>query len=406
MKLLFIHQNMPGQYKHLVRHFAARGDEVTFITKPGKPDIAGVRKVTYSPQREPGRNTHHYLSYLESAVLHGQQVARVCLALKKSGWRPDIICAHPGWGEALFVKDVFEDSPLLSYCEFFYRAHGADVNFDPREPTDIDGLFRIRAKNCNLITSLDTCDRGIAPTWWQKRAHPAEYWPKIAVIHEGVDTAICKPDPAATITLPGGRKLTRADEVVTYVARNLEPYRGFPIFMRALDDICRRRPNATILVVGGDDVSYGRAPSDAKNWREKMLREVTIDPARVIFLGRVPYGTFLSILRLSRAHIYLTYPFVLSWSMLEAMATGCPIVGSRTGPVVEVVEDRVNGLLADFFQPAEVADRVVELLEDHDLRARVSERARETVVARYDLRSRCLPQQIELIEEMAGGRQA
>lgn len=404
MNLLFIHQNMPGQYKHLVRHYAARGDDVVFVTKPNKPDIAGVRKITYAPQREPGRNTHHYLGYLESAVLHGQQVGRVCFALQKRGWRPDVICAHPGWGEALFVKDVFTDSPLLSYCEFFYRAHGADVNFDPREPTDPDGQFRIRVKNCNLITALDTCDRGIAPTWWQKRAHPAAYWPKISVIHEGVDTEVCRPDPAATLKLPDGRTLTRDDEVVTYVARNLEPYRGFPTFMHAIEQICRRRPNAIILVVGGDEISYGRAPAGAKNWREKMMAEVSFDTSRVVFLGRVPYVTFLSVLRLSRAHVYLTYPFVLSWSMLEAMATGCPIVGSRTGPVVEVIEDRVNGLLVDFFRPDDVTDRVVELLDDADLRARLGARARETTIARYDLRTRCLPQQIGLIDEMAAAK--
>lgn len=296
-------------------------------------------------------------------MLHGQGAVRAGLALQQRGFTPDVICAHPGWGEELFLKDVFPDAKLLTYCEFYYRADGSDVGFDPEQPVSLDTRCRIRAKNAALLISLEAADWGISPTEWQHRQHPDIFRSKISIIHDGVDTDLGRPDETVTIILPDGRPLTRRDEVVTYVARNLEPYRGFPTFMRAAADILRRRPYARILVVGGDEVSYGAGPTDAANWREKMLAEVTPDPDRIHFLGKVPYDQFLRILRLSRAHVYLTYPFVLSWSLLEAMACGAVVVGSATPPVKEVIDHGRNGFLVDLFDSRMVADRVVEALE-------------------------------------------
>ncbi|WP_431857412.1 glycosyltransferase family 4 protein [Azospirillum sp.] len=404
MKLLFVHQNTPGQYKHLAPYMASiPGNEVVFIGK-AKRELTNVLSVVYAPSRKPAKETHHYLRGFEDQVLHGQAVARVGIDLQRRGFVPDVICAHPGWGEALFLKDVFPSAKLLAFCEFFYRSRGSDVGFDPAHELTIDAACRIRCKNATLLTSLDAADWGISPTEWQRSQHPDGLHSKISVVHDGVDTEVCRPDESATVTLPDGRVLSRADEVVTYIARNLEPYRGFPTFMRAAEEICRRRPNAQILVIGDDDVSYGARPTGAPNWRTKMLEEVRLDPARVHFLGRVPYTMFLRVVQVSRAHIYLTYPFVLSWSMLEAMACGALIIGSNTPPVTEVIEEGRNGLLVDFFDPKGVADRVDEALDAPHRFEAVRAAARRTVLERYDLRSVCLPAQVRLIEDLYAGR--
>jgi len=337
-------------------------------------------------------------------VLHGQAVARALIALKEKGWKPDIICAHPGWGEALFVKDVFPDVPLLAFFEFFYHAEGADCGFDPMYPNTMDDYFRLRMKNTVNLLSLDSCDWGMSPTFWQREVHPAVYQPKISVTHDGVDTALLTPKPDIRVTLPNGVTLGRDDEVITYVSRNLEPYRGFHVYMKALEEMCRRRPKAHFLMVGGDDVSYGRRLPDGKTYREELLKEVKIDPDRVHFLGRIPYSSFVKVLQLSSAHVYLTYPFVLSWSMLEAMSAGCLVIGSSTRPVMEAIEDGRNGLLVDFFSATGIADAVDRVLDHPDRMADLRRAARQSIIDRYDLHSICLPAQLGLIETLIAGR--
>lgn len=255
MRLLFLHQNCPGQFRHVAPHLAAGGDEVVFITQPGKPDLPGVRKVEYSPHRGPAEGVHGYLRDFERAVLNGQGALRAALALQASGFSPDVIVGHPGWGETLYLKEVFREAKLLAYCEFYYRTRGADVGFDPEFPDDIDGRCRALTRDAQHLLALDGADHGYSPTDWQRRQYPAPYLDRIEVIHDGIDTARVRPDPSATVTLPNGVRLRPGDEVVTYVARNLEPYRGFHTFMRALPDLLAARPRATVLVVGGDDVS-------------------------------------------------------------------------------------------------------------------------------------------------------
>jgi glycosyltransferase involved in cell wall biosynthesis len=413
MRILFVHQNTPGQYKHLIRSFAANPDHrVAFIGKARRDLPMGVRTVLYRPTRDPGPATHPYLRLFEGQILHGQGAVRAGMALKQDGFVPDVICAHPGWGEALFLKDVFPNARLMLYCEFFYRAEGADVGFDPEHPVTLETRCRVRAKNAALLTCLDAMDWGISPTVWQRAQHPVAFQPRISVVHDGVDTALCSPDPQARVTLPDGRVLTRQDEIVTYVARNLEPYRGFPTAMRAAVELLRRRPNLHILMVGGDEISYGAPPHGGGTWRDTLWRDTMLDSTgtprpeavRLHTLGKLPYDQYLSVLRVSRAHIYLTYPFVLSWSMLEAMACGAPIIASATPPVAEVIEDGVNGLLTDFFDPNALVSRVESVLEDADRRSALSIAARQTVMERFDLETVCLPAQIRLLEDLHNGR--
>ena len=259
---------------------------------------------------------------------------------------------------------MFPNARLVHYCEWYYSAEGADIGFDPEFPITFDDRARIRTWNALHVLNLEACDAAVTPTHWQRSRHPKIFQPKIRVHHEGVATEQLGRDPNATITTRNGTTLKAGDPVITYVARNLEPYRGFHVFMRALEKIQKERPSCHALIVGGDDVSYGKRPTDAPNWREKMLREVRLDPSRTHFMGKVPYAQYLKVLQVSAAHVYLTYPFVLSWSLLEAMACGAPIVASETAPVREVIRDRANGGLVPFFDAGSIADTVVESLSE------------------------------------------
>lgn len=400
MQFLFIHQNLPGQFRHLAEHLArARQNRVVFLTKRQDRSIPGVERAVYPSPRAFNPQTHHYLHQYEDAVLHGQAAARACIALKQGGFEPDLVIAHPGWGESLFIKDVWPDVRVLNYGEFFYRAVGSDVNFDPEQPVDIDSICKLRARNAHLLLALEAADRTMCPTEWQKSVHPAAFHDRISVIFDGVDTDIVAPDPQARMTLPNGRVLTPEDEVVSYVARNLEPLRGFHTLVRSLPLLCARRPRAQIVIVGDDGAGYGWAAPDGRSWRERMLAEVAIDPERIHFLGVVPYADFLALLQISSAHIYLTAPFVLSWSMVEAMAAGCLVIGSRTTPVEEFIEHGQNGLLVDFFSPADLADTVALALADHAGFDRLRQAARETVMRNYSVAAG-LPRQLSLVAEM------
>lgn len=347
MRLLVVHQNFPGQFGHLVKAWAQRpGWDVRGLGRDTAPGLPSFDKLTrYKLGRKGHPEQHHYLRQMEMATLHGQAAARAMLEMRKSGFTPDAILAHPGWGETLYAKDVFPNARLVHYCEWYYNAEGADLGFDPEFPITFDDRARIRTWNALHTLNLTNCDAAVSPTHWQKSRHPEIFQPKITVQHEGIDTENLGPDPSAWVKTPSGLVLKAGDPVITYVARNLEPYRGFHVFMRALEKIQKAHPRCHALIVGGDGVSYGRRPTKAKTWREQMLAEVTLDPARTHFLGRLPYQDYVRVLQVSAAHVYLTYPFVLSWSLLEAMACGAPIVASDTKPLQEVITDEVNGRL-------------------------------------------------------------
>ncbi|MBF0394328.1 MAG: glycosyltransferase, partial [Alphaproteobacteria bacterium] len=407
MRILFVHQSFPAQYKHLVRHFADQpGNEVVILRQKTGREVAGVRTIIYQPDAEGAASGNRYVGLVEPALRNAQAVLEEARKLQRDGFRPDIMIGHNAWGETLFLKEVWPDTPLLSYFEFFYRPYGADLGFDPEFPPGRDARTHSRIMNTVNLLGLQAADWGQSPTFWQRQQFPEDRQKTISVIHDGIDTDFVLPWPTRRVTLPNGRDLSAQDEVVTYVSRSLEPYRGFHIFMRALPEILRRRPKAQILVVGAEGVSYGPSLSDGRSFKQALLDEqkAGIDLNRVHFLGHVTYEQFLAILQVSSVHIYLTYPFVLSWSMLEAMSAGCLVVGSATPPVKEVIQDGINGLLVDFFSHAQIADRVDQVLDHPDRMAELRRRARQTIVERYDLKRVCLPRHLAVVEDLVNRR--
>jgi glycosyltransferase involved in cell wall biosynthesis len=401
MKILFLHPNMPGQYKHLARAFGDEGGhQIIFLTKHKSAEIAGVKRITYTVKRTVAAQTHGYLRTTEQAVLQGQEVWRQCNRLKQQGFVPDIIIGHPGWGDGLFIKDIFPQTPCLFLHEFYYRADGADVGFDPAEIINDDDRARMRMRNITNNIVLDVADVGICPTWWQYSLNPPEYRHKLHVLHEGIDVNLARPNAAASYTTPAGKIFTRADKVVTYIARNFEPYRGFPTFMQAAEILLKQRPDIHIIAVGADAVSYGKKAPEGQSYRQIWQQKLQLDSERIHFVGRVNYDNLMQILQLSSAHLYLTYPFVLSWSLLEAMACGVPLVASDTKPLREAVTHEQQGLLVDFFKPEEVAAQALRLLDDTKLRADLGAAARARAVERYDLQ-KILPLYMQLVREMA-----
>jgi glycosyltransferase involved in cell wall biosynthesis len=386
MNLLIIHQNFPGQFRHVALAALSRPSiAVTAIGRDTAPGVPGIKLFRYRPIRKKSDVVHPYLNKYEEAILDGQQVLGVLTKLKQEGYCPDVILAHPGWGETLFVKDVYPDIPLIHFCEYYYHSKGADMGFDPEFPCAVDASSRLRLLNSMHLLNLEQCDIGISPTRWQRSLFPPMYHSKIHVIHEGVPLQSPEPVPAASVKLPSGHVIKAGQSIVTYVARNLEPYRGFHSFMRSIPYIQAQCPDAQIVIVGGDGVSYGRMPIGYENWRSKMLAELDVDLSRVHFTGKLPYATYRAILRVSEVHVYLTYPFVLSWSLLEAMASGCVVIGSDTAPLKEVIVDGVNGLLVGFFDCEAIAGKICNVLRspgDFSLIKKSS----ELTASRFDVR--------------------
>lgn len=412
MKILFIHPNMPGQYKHLARIMAEdKNNKVVFITKE-KPDIniPNVTKVEYRSTREVQPDTHRYLINFERAIFQGQEVWRVCNQLKQKGFTPDIIIMHPGWGDGMFIKDIYNGVPCLSFLEFYYNAYGGDVNFMRPDyiktapvQKSIDDDARVRIKNaCNLF-NLEICDWGVSPTHWQNIQNPEIFRPKISVIHDGIDTDFVVPPTGDETVTVGNKVLTAKDEVITYIARNFEPYRGFPTAMRAFKEIQRRRPNAHILCIGADGVSYGASPPQGQTFRRMMLEETQPDMNRLHFLGYLKHQDMLNVLKISSAHFYLTVPFVLSWSMMESMATECVILGSNTPPVMEVLEHERNGIVVDFYDHMNIADWVDKIFAHPTRMKHLGKAARQTILDLYSLK-KLLPLHLKLIHDVAAGK--
>ena len=405
MKILFVHQNFPGQYRELFAWLVAQGGhDIVFLTqRTGIGTVRGARVLTYRPHHRPAADAYALSKYWEETCGNGYGVALACRQLDRDGFRPDIVLGHVGWGELTFLKEVWPDVPILGYFEYYFLAKGGSVGFDPEFPASDQAPFILHARNAVNFANLQTVDQGHSPTRWQRDTFPASFHDKLHVRHDGIRTDTLRPDPTAAVPLNRlGRSVTRDDEIFTYMARNMEPTRGFHTFMRALPHILDARPDARCLVIGGNAASYGKSSATEGGYRAEMEREVgdRVDWARVHFLGRVPYDAYRQIIQISRCHIYLTVPFVLSWSLLEAMSMGATVVASDVAPVREVLTHGETGLLTDFFDPEALARQVADVLaRPADYRA-LGPAARAHMVGAYDFHSVCLPDHIARINAL------
>lgn len=413
-RILLIHQNFPGQYLHLAPALLNQGHQVMAVGAREARPLSAIPLRRYEPCPAGGiPPCHPWLADSQAKVLRGEAVALLVRQLLDEGFRPDLVIGHPGWGEMLALADLLPGVPVLHQQEFVYRVSGADYGFDPVvDPPDWAGATRVRLRRSLQLHALDTFTCGLTATWYQWSSIPTSYRDRVQVIHEGIDT------DRITTTPPEGESdelrlsnrglvIREGEELVTFVNRNLEPMRGFHTFMRMLPLLQRLRPNARVVLIGGDSVSYGNPPPGGGTWRSWLGKELEgkISMDRVHFVGRVPSRILHAAFRLSRCHVYLTVPFVLSWSLLEAMACGAVVVGSRTAPVQEVIEDGVNGLLVDFFDSEALARTVAQVLADPARFAPLAEAARRTVQERYDLRSQSLPALLALVDQLLDGQQ-
>ncbi len=388
MRYLFVHQNFPGQYLHFIRHLLTdKANEIVFISEPNNNAIAGVRRVVY-PKPASARGVHPNIRDLDAAMRRAEAAAGLARNLRGLGFKPDIIIGHHGWGEMLDLIDVWPGTPMLGYFEFFYRTDGQDVGFDSEFPLTGEQFPRIRAMNTVNLLALSLEQHGQTPTQWQFTRYPAWAQAQISVLAEGARLDVCRPDPKLRLQpFSLGRFSVRPGEkLVSYVSRNLEPYRGFHVMMRALPELLKARPDVRVVMVGGDDVSYGSRLADT-TWRAHFQRELAgkYDASRVLLPGQLPYEDYLRLLQRSDAHVYLTYPFVASWSLREALACGCAVVAADVDPVKEFVTHNRSGLLTPALDPKALTRNVLQLLEDDKLNRRLRTGARRYAETHLDM---------------------
>ena len=398
MKILFLHRNFPAQFRYILKELSQnKENEIVFITNNDSHTLPGVRKIQYKLKREIPENCHRYLRFYEEAIIHAQAAAEVAIQLRYSGFKPDIIYGHT-WGQTLFMKDIFPDVPLLCYFEWFYNSTGADMGFDG-EGISVDKLAKLRCKNAHLLIDLYTCDAGICPTKFQKKQFPKEFEHKLKVLHDGVDTDFCKPDEKAVFKIEG-KNLTfsQKDEVITYATRGFEAYRGFPEFMKAVEMLQKRRPDMHVIIAGEDRVCYGPKLADT-TYKKLMLQQLNLDLDRIHFVGYLPFEKYVNLLQISSAHVYLTYPFVASWSLLDAMSCACPVIASSTEPVTEFIEHNKSGLLFDFYNIGAQVKQIEYALNNREKMAAIRTNARKVIVENYALKD-MIPKHLEYIDSI------
>ena len=398
MRILLVHRNFPGQFRYLAPALIKAGHQVGVLTWDQNKNPKVLPTAMY--KHEMGK-TKGIAGFFTDNVENGAAAARAAWQIQSKGDAPDVIFGSINWGETLFLKEVWPKARHLGYAEFMYATEGRDTGFDPEFSRETpETKIRTIARTGHLVLAASRADALLSPTQWQASSFPAEFQHKISVIHDGVDTDRIRPAQNASYQVPGGPLLTAADEVITFVNRNLEPYRGYHTMMRALPKLMADRPNLQVVMVGGHGSGYGPVHANGKSWKDIFLEEVAdkVDQSRIHYVGRIPYDQLLDVLRIGRAHIYLTYPFVLSWSMLEAMSLGCVVIGSATPPVEEVITDSENGHLVDFFDADALATKICDVVANPDAQQKIRTAARQHIIDTYDLKTICLPKLMHFVE--------
>jgi glycosyltransferase involved in cell wall biosynthesis len=408
--VLFVHNNFPAQFRFIAEALQAKGDQCVAIASKTGRNLPGIPVYRWEATRGSTKGIFPLATRTEADLIRANAAVEHALRLKKRNFNPDLIIGHPGWGETLLLNVVFPEAKQILHGEYYYRVTGGDVGFDPEFGLpSFENKCRAHAKNASMALALSEADHIVTPTPFQASVMPAAFQARTTIIHEGIDTERAKPIPDAKFTLEDGRVLDRSSPVITFVNRRFEPLRGYHIFMRALPKVLAAVPEARVLLIGADEAGgYGKEAPKGTTWKKLFLGEVErkLDMSRLHFPGRVGYERLLAAFSVSAAHVYYTYPFVLSWSLLEAMACECLVIGSDTAPVRDVVEHKVNGLLSDFFDVDALSDLLITACRDPQSFAPLRKAARQTVVERFDRSRICLPAWLRLIEEVRAGKRA
>jgi glycosyltransferase involved in cell wall biosynthesis len=383
--VLFVHNNFPAQFGDLARALMARGVPCAAIGGAAAPGLPGVGMARYALQRGSTEGIFPLAIRAEADLIRGGSARRVARTMAEKGVDPAVIVGHPGWGETVFLKDVFPAARQVMFAEFYYHGEGLDVGFDPEFfPPSEDGALKAEAKNAVMSMAYAQADAIVTPTEFQAATLPPAFRRLARVIHEGVDVEAIRPGPAEPFALPDGAVIAPGTPVITYANNHMEPLRGLHIFARALPRLMAEVPEVQVLMFGQDSPRpYGGQAPDARTWRETVFEGLAVDPARLHALGRAPHEQLLAALRIGTAHVYYTYPFVLSWSLVEAMASGCYIVASDTAPLHDAIEDGVSGRLLPFFDPDALAQALIAACRDPQEAARLREGARKAAVAKF-----------------------
>jgi glycosyltransferase involved in cell wall biosynthesis len=402
LHVLFIHQNFPAQFGHIARHLIrSRGWQCSFVSQTPPGEVNGIRKIQYRTAGGARQTTHYCSRTFENATWHAHAVYEACKAHPEI--RPDLIVGHSGFGSTLFLPELYPGVPVVNYFEYYYRPHGSDMDFRPEFPPREIDLLRSRARNAMILLDLVSCQSGYSPTEYQRGLFPADLQHKIEVIFDGIETDVYYRRSGVPRRV-GERIIPASTRVVTYVSRGFESMRGFDLFMRAAKLIYRRHPDVLFVVVGSDRVCYGGDEKHIghKSFREHVLAQDDYDPSKFLFTGTVPVTTLVDVLSLSDLHIYLTVPFVLSWSLMNALACGCTVLASDTAPVREMISDDEHGLLMDFFDVEGLARRALEVLRDPEAYRALGQRGVEIIRENYSL-DVTLPRLVRMIEGTAAG---
>lgn len=406
MKILFIHDNFPAQFGVLGMWLAREGWDVTFATNAEQAAAPGIRVLRYGPHREPAKEVHPYAQPMERAAINGQGFARAALKARDAGYAPDIVVAHSGWGGGMFARDIFPDAAFVAYCEWWYRFPGSDTRFLSEmtgQPIhgSVESPMLESARNAPIAMDLTRADAVLCPTRFQASQFPERLRPLLTVQHDGIDTAYHAPDLMDRGSTLDGLVAPDAP-VVTYATRGMEPHRGFPQFMASLPAVLASDPRIQVVIAGENRVAYGGRTQREVDWKARALEEHDLDPARVHFVGRLDRPVYRRLLRRSNAHVYLTVPFVLSWSMLEAMSFACPLVLSDTEPVREFA-DAESAILVPMKDPAAIARGVLETLGDPVASERRARAARAVIDPVYST-TRIWPEKAGMFAELVRNR--
>lgn len=402
MRVLFAHQSFPGQFRYLAPTLAAQGHEVVFMSLPTTRSLSKIQQVFYDmtpPAREP---EDQYIGHLLNAMSYARAAAATANSLKRDGFVPDVIIAHPGWGESLFLRDIFSSAKMLLFLEFFSRPENSYYDFDRTEPLDFEERVSLRMRNVTHLMALNDFDWAFSPTLWQKSLFPVEYQSRISTIHDGINIEKFKPRDDLSLVLPSGKILKKGMEVITFVSRHLEPCRGLNTFMRAVEIVLRKRPNCEVLIYGRSEAAYGPENRSGKTHLDLILDEVDLDRNRLHLFGFAEQPEVIAAMSISSAHVFFTYPFLISWSVLEALAMECILIASATAPLQEFIQHGQNGILVDFFDHTALADQLCEVLENQERYQQLRKAARETVLVRFNA-SRNVAKQISILSRLHAG---